>query len=208
MTMYLYVLDMLADMEIAQLLVETNSGRYLRRDIEKPQIVKVGNDTNPITTLGGLSITPDIDVDSMNLKDGDLLVLPGSTTWQSGNHQKIVEVAKKVKANKNTTLAAICGATIFLADTGILNDIKHTSNSKKYLKMVCKNYHGENLYEEKTAVIDENVITASEDGYFDFTYEILKKTGLMKEKTLEAWNNMYKTHEEKYFYETMQSLSS
>ncbi len=206
MTIFLYVPDMLADMEVAQLLVEVNSGRFLRKDIEKPQIVKVGNDMQPIKTMGGLSITPDIDVDAMHIKDGDLLVLPGGMTWQSGNHQKIVEAAKKVKANKNSTLAAICGATITLADNGLFDDIKHTSNSVEYLKMVCKNYRGEHLYEHKPAAVDENVITASEFGYFDFTYEVLKKINVMKSETLDAWNNLYKTNEARYFFAIMKSL--
>lgn len=206
MTVFLYVPDMLADMEVAQLLVEINSGRFLRKDIEKPQIVKVGNDLQTIKTMGGISITPDIDVDAMNIKDGDLLVLPGGMTWQNGNHQKIVEAAKKVKANKNITLAAICGATIKLADSGLFDDIKHTSNSLEYLKMVCKNYKGENLYEHKPVAVDENVITASEFGYFDFTFEVLKKINVMKSTTLDAWNNLYKTNEARYFFEIMKSL--
>ncbi len=206
MTVFLYVPDMLADMEVAQLLVEINSGRFLRKDIEKPQIVKVGNDLQTIKTMGGISITPDIDVDAMNIKDGDLLVLPGGMTWQNGNHQKIVEAAKKVKANKNITLAAICGATIKLADSGLFDDIKHTSNSLEYLKMVCKNYKGEKLYQSKPVVVDENVITASEFGYFDFTFEVLKKINVMKNATLDAWNNLYKTNEARYFFEIMKSL--
>ncbi len=206
MTVFLYVLDMLADMEIAQLLVEINSGRFLRKDIEKPQIVKVGNDMSAVTSMGGLQYIPDIDVDAMNIKDGDLLVLPGGMTWQSGNHQKIVEAARKVKANKNITLAAICGATIFLAGHGILDDIKHTSNSLEYLKMVCKNYKGEHLYQNKPAAVDENVITASEFGYFDFAFEVLKKINVMKNATLDAWNNLYKTNEAQYYFGIMKTL--
>jgi putative intracellular protease/amidase len=206
MTIYLYIPEALADMEIAQLLVEVNNGRFLRKDIEKPQIVKVGNNLDTITSMGGISFTPDIDVDNMKIKDGDLLVLPGGMTWQSGNHQKILDAAKKVKANKNITLAAICGATIFLADNGFFDDIKHTSNAKDYLKMFCKNYHGENLYQNKPAFVDENIITASEFGYFDWTYEVLKKIGVMKEATLDAWNNLYKTNEPRYFLDIMNSL--
>jgi putative intracellular protease/amidase len=206
MTIYLYIPEALADMEIAQLLVEVNSGRFLRKDIGKPRIVKVGSDKSPVTSMGGLQYTPDIDVDSMNLKDDDLLVLPGGMSWQNGNHAKILEAAKKAKANKNITLAAICGATVFLADNGLFDDIKHTSNALAYLKMFCKNYHGENLYVDKPAVSEENLITASEFGYFDWTYEVLKKINVMKAETLEAWNNLYKTNEARYFMDIMKSL--
>jgi len=37
----------------------------------------------------GIEISPDIDVDNMNVKNGDLVILPGADTWQNGNNQKI-----------------------------------------------------------------------------------------------------------------------
>jgi hypothetical protein len=42
MNVFLYVLNTLADWEIGYLTAEINSGRYLRKNIEKPKIVKVG----------------------------------------------------------------------------------------------------------------------------------------------------------------------
>ena len=52
MNMFLYVLDTLADWEISFLIAEINSGRYLKKNIEKPEIIKVGNSLNPIKTMG------------------------------------------------------------------------------------------------------------------------------------------------------------
>jgi putative intracellular protease/amidase len=155
--------------------------------------------------MGGIKITPDVDVDKMNVKNGDFIVLPGANTWQNGNNQKILDKVSEV-INKDITVAAICGATFALADTGILNNRKHTSNDKGYLKMVCQKYKGENLYEEKPAVVDNNLITASGIAPLEFAYEVLKKTDIMKINTLEAWYNLYKTQESKYFLELMDSL--
>ena len=90
MNIFLYVLDTLADWEIALLVAEINSGRYLKKSIEKPQIIKVGNNLSPIKTMGGIEITPNIDIDNMYIKNGDLVVLPGADTWQNGNNQKII----------------------------------------------------------------------------------------------------------------------
>ena len=203
MNIYLYVLDTLADWEISLLIAEINSGRYLKKGIEKPQIIKVGNDLTSIKTMGGIEISPDMDVDKMDIKNGDLIILPGADTWQNGNNQKIID---KIKENPNITVAAICGATAALADNGILDNRKHTSNDKEYLKMVCKNYKGENFYEYKLVVVDNNLITATGIAPLEFTYEVIKKINIMENDTLEAWYGLFKTKEPKYFFELMNSI--
>jgi len=197
------VLDTLADWEVGYLTAEINSGRYLKKSIEKLKIVKVGNNLSPIKTLGGLEVTPDIDVDNMILGNGDLVILPGADTWQNGNNQKIID---KIKGNSNIIVAAICGATFALADNGILDNRKHTSSDKEYLKMICNNYKGENNYEYKPVVVDDNLITATGIAPLEFTYEVLKKINVMRNETLEAWYGLFKTNEAKYFFELMSSL--
>jgi putative intracellular protease/amidase len=203
MNLFLYVLDTLADWEISYITAEINSGRYLRKNIKKPNIIKVGNDLNKIKTMGGIEIIPEIDVDNMKLDGGDLILLPGADSWQSGNNQNIIEVINK---NNNITVAAICGATAALAENGILDNKNHTSNDKEYLKMVCKNYKGENLYENKPVVVDGNLITASGMAPLEFAFEVIKILNVMEDSTLIAWYNLYKTNEPKYFFELMKSL--
>jgi putative intracellular protease/amidase len=203
MNIFLYVLDTLADWEISLFIAEINSGRYLKKNIVKPPIVKVGNNINPIKTMGGIEIIPDIDVDNMRLTNGDLIILPGADTWQNGNNQKIID---KISGNKDIVIAAICGATFALADNGLLDNKRHTSNDIEVLKMFCKKYKGGNLYENKFAVVDGNLITATGLAPLEFTYEVIKKINVMEGNTLNAWYNLYKTKEAKYFYELMNSL--
>jgi len=203
MNIFLYVLDTLADWEIAFLIAEINSGRYLKKDVEKPRIIKVGNDLATIKTMGGIEITPNTDVDNMYIKNGDLVVLPGADTWQNGNNQKIID---KIKENVGITVAAICGATMALAENGILDTTRHTSNDKEVLKMFCKNYKGENLYENKPVVVDGKLITATGLAPLEFAFEVIKKLDIMENSTLNAWYNLYKTREPKYFFELMKSL--
>jgi hypothetical protein len=57
------------------------------------------------------------------------------------------------------------------------------------------------------AVTDNNLITASGIAPLEFSYEIFKKTKVMKAETLEAWYQLYKTKEAKYFYNLMESLN-
>ena len=207
MMIYLYVLNTLADWEISHLIAEINSGRFLRKNIETPKIIKVGNDLTPIITMGGLEITPDIDVHNTNLQNGDLIVLPGSNTWQNKENQEIINIIHK-KLDMNITVAAICGATTALAEIGILDNRKHTSNGKGFLEMMCKNYKGKDFYEDKLVVVDNNLITATGFAPLEFTYEVIKKINLMGNNTLEAWFNLYKTKDAKYFYELMGSLEN
>ncbi|KUK71814.1 DJ-1/PfpI family protein, partial [Methanobacterium sp. 42_16] len=108
--------------------------------------------------------------------------------------------------DEKVIIAAVCGATIALANKGILNNRKHTSNDLEVLKMFCPEYTGENFYLNQPAVTDDNLITASGIAPLEFSYEILKRTNLMKTETLEAWYQLYKTKEPKYFYALMESI--
>jgi len=205
MNIFMYVLNTLADWEIAFLIAEINSGRYLKKGIEPPKIIKVGYDLTPIKTMGGLEITPDVDVHNIVLKNGDLIVLPGGNTWQSKENQEIINVVN-TNLDKDIAVAAICGATIALAEHGILDNRKHTSNGKGFLEMMSKNYKGGAFYEDKLAVAADNLITASGIAPLEFTYEVIKKINIMGSDTLEAWYGLYKTKESKYFFELMASL--
>jgi putative intracellular protease/amidase len=205
MNVFLYVLDTLADWEIGYLTAEINSGRYLKKNIEKPKIVKVGKNLNTIKMMGGIEITPDITVKDIQVQKNDLLVLPGADTWQTENNEEIFAFVKK-NLGKDITIAAICGATIAMAFYGLLNEVKHTSENLDLLKMTCPNYTGEKNYYDVAAVTDNNLITASGLAPLEFTYEIFKKMNIMESNTVEAWYNLFKTREGKYYFELMNSI--
>lgn len=204
MKAYLYVLDTLADWEVSFITAELNSGRYLDKAKEKVVLIKIGNTLSPITTMGGMNIAPDDSIDNIKFNDGDLLILPGADTWSNENNQKVIQVVSKL-INTKVIIAAICGATIALAQNGLLDNRKHTSNNKDYLKMICPEYSSDN-YKDKPAIVDGNLITASGWAPLEFSYEIFKKTAVMKSETLEAWYGLYKTKETRYFYQLMESL--
>lgn len=205
MKVYLYVLNTLADWEIAYLTAEINSGRYLDKTKPPVELIKIGNSTEPIKTMGGITITPDEDIDNIKFEKSDLLILPGADTWSEEENKKIIDIVSSI-INEKVIIAAVCGATIALANKGILNQRKHTSNDLEVLKMFCPEYTGENFYLNQPAVTDDNLITASGLAPLEFSYEVLKRTKLMKTETLEAWYHLYKTNESQYFYALMQSL--
>ena len=70
----MYILDNLADWEISLIIAEIDSVRFLKKGIQKPKIVKVGNSLNPIKTISGIEITPDINVDNTKIEKDDLVI--------------------------------------------------------------------------------------------------------------------------------------
>ena len=205
MNIFLYILDGLSDWEIGFLTAEIYSGRYLRKNIEKPLIIKVGKSLNPIKTMGGMEITPDIDIKAVKMQENDLLLLPGADAWLIENNDEVLNFIRQNMA-KNVIIAAICGATIAMANFGLLNGIRHTSNDLGYLKMACPNYKGGEFYCNQPVVVENNVITATGIAPLEFAYEVFKKLNIMGRETVEAWYNLYNTKESKYFLELMGSL--
>ena len=205
MKVYIYILNTLADWEISYLTAELNSGRYLDKTKPSVELIKIGNTTEPIKTMGGIIITPDESIDNILFKEDDLLILPGADTWMEEENKKIIDIVSGI-INEKVIIAAICGATFALANKGILNDRNHTSNDMEVLKMFCPEYTGENFYLNQPAVTDDNLITASGITPLEFSYEVLKRINVMKAETLEAWYQLYKTNESKYFYTLMESL--
>jgi putative intracellular protease/amidase len=204
-TVYLYVFDTMADWEIGYLTTEINSGRYYKKGLMPLKVVTVGINKTPITTMGGLTILPEIELKDCSIEDTAALILPGGNTWTEAIHAPIITMAEKY-LEKGIVVGAICGATIGLAMGGVLNKRAHTSNDLGYLKMVCPSYHGEKYYKQECAVTDGSLITASGIAPLEFTLHILKILQVFLPETLDAWYNLYKTQEAKYFFELMNSI--
>jgi putative intracellular protease/amidase len=204
-TVYLYVFDTMSDWEIGYLTAELNTGRYFKKELVPLKIVTVGNDLMPVTTMGGLKILPDIKLDDCIIVNTDALILPGGDTWTDSIHQPILNFAEGC-LKEGLIVAAICGATMGLAQAGLLNSSWHTSNDLEYLKMICPTYTGENYYKMESAVTDGKLITASGIAPLEFTVHVLKALDLFSSETLDAWYNLNKTHEAKYFYALMGSI--
>ena len=202
---YLYVFDTMADWEIGYLSTEINSGRYYKKGLMPLKIVTVGINKNPITTMGGLKILPEIELKECSIEEIVALILPGGDTWTEAIHAPIIRMAEEC-LEKGIVVGAICGATIGLAMGGVLDQRDHTSNDLGYLKMVCPSYDGEKYYKQECVVTDGSLITASGIAPLEFTLHILKILEVFLPQTLDSWYNLYKTQESKYFFELMNSI--
>jgi len=204
---YLYVFDTMADWEVGYLTAELNSGRYFKKDAAPLEVITVGMDPHPVTTMGGMKIQPSISIAECNLENTDVLVLPGGDTWLEAVHEPILKIAAEA-VKEGAVVAAICGATMGLAKMGVLDLKRHTSNDLEYMKMLCPEYRGERYYEMEPAVTDGNLVTASGVAPLEFTMHVLKLLDVFAPETLHAWFHLYRTHEPKYFFELMESIHS
>lgn len=202
---YLYVFDTMSDWEIGYVAAELNSGRYFREGLAPAKIVTVGIEKNPVTTMGGLKIMPDLTVEECSMKSVDALILPGGNTWTEAIHAPILKIAEMC-LKEGIVVGAICGATIGLAQAGLLDSRWHTSNDLAYLKMICPSYTGNEYYKVESAVTDGKLITASGVAPLEFSVHVLKALDVFSPKTLDAWYRLNKTHEPTYFYELMNSI--
>ncbi|MFK3937520.1 type 1 glutamine amidotransferase family protein [Alkalihalobacillus sp. NPDC078783] len=202
---YLYVFNTMSDWEYGYLIAELNTGRYFKKGLEPFKIITIGATNEIVTTMGGLSISPDISIDECTLESKDLFILPGGSTWNDEMHQPILEKTAQA-LETGTMVAAICGAIEGLANMGYLDTREHTSNNLEYTKMVCPNYKGEGFYNLESVASDANLVTASGIAPLEFAREVLKKLEIMTPDTLQAWYNLNKTHQPEYYMELVNSL--
>lgn len=203
---YIYVFDSISDWEYGYLMAELNSGRYFKKDVPPFTVRLVGIDQGTITTMGGLKVVPDISVERMRLTNEDLLVLPGGNTWSEAIHDPML---KKVgdALTTGTLVAAICGATEGLANTGHLDSHRHTSNDLSYLQSVSSTYRGESLYQALPVVRDNNLITATGLAPLEFAKEVIEALDVFAPDTLSAWYGLNKTNDSTYFFQLIEATN-
>lgn len=204
-TIYIYVLDTLADWEISHITSELNSKRFFKKEASPLSIQTVSYSKKTITTMGGLTIIPDLLVSDMIVSPENMLLLPGADTWNADHHAAIIDKAKNFLA-ANAYVGAICGATAALADHGVLNQRPHTSNGPGFLEMVSSKYKGRQFYVDQPCVSADYLITAGSTDSLSWTKQIIEQLTVFSPDSLEAWYNYFNTGNSKYFFELMQTL--
>lgn len=206
-TIYIYTLDTLADWELGYITAELNSGRFFKKDAQCISLKMVGCSKDPISTMGGMTIVPDCLIEDIVMNEANILLLPGSNTWNDPKHGAIIEKASEF-LSKGATVCAICGATAALADFGLLDKRPHTSNGPGFLEMVSPRYKGQDYYVDKPSVTDNNLITASGTGALLWTKQIIERVGVFHANTLESWYEYFRTGEANHFFTLIQTLDN
>ena len=206
-TVYVYVLDTLADWELGYVTSELNSRRFFKKGAPEVSLKTVGFTKEPIKTMGGLTVAPDCLLDDVAVREDSVLLLSGANTWNEPKHGAVLEKAGELLA-VGAAVCAICGATAALAGRGLLDERPHTSNGAGYLEMFVPSYKGSGFYIDQPSVADNNLITASSTGGLLWAKQIIGRLGVFEASTLEAWYNYFSTGKSEHFFALMQSLPS
>ena len=206
-TIYVYVLDTLADWELGYVTAELHSGRFFKKDASSVSLKTVSYSKEPIKTMGGLTIVPDCVINDIIVSEASILLLPGANTWNDPKHGAIIEKSCEL-LSIGATVCAICGATAALANFGLLNNRPHTSNGSGFLEMFSPGYKGQSFYMDKPSVADNNLITASCTGALLWAKQIIEHLDVFQADTLNAWYEYFSTGKPEHFFALMQTLPS
>lgn len=200
-TAHVAVYDTLADWEPGHLLADLRTGRFTHTPFE---IVSIAESLGQVTSMGGLRLQPDTLLADVDPDCSDLLILSGASLWDAGGGAAFVELAGRFLA-AGTPVAAICGATLGLAQAGLLDDRRHTSAAAEYL--AASGYAGAAHYVEARAVVDEDglLVTAGPQSPVQFARATLGLLELMPEATLEAYEGVFCRGDPACFPELMEA---
>jgi len=176
-TIYVYVLDTLADWELGYVISELNSGRFFKKGAPRVSLKTVSYSKEPINTMGGLAVTPDCPIEDIAVSDTSMLLLPGANTWNDPRHGAVLAKASEL-LSAGGTVCAICGATAALASAGLLDSRPHTSNGPGFLEKFAPGYNGTSFYVDEQSVADGNLITAGSTGGLAWAKQIIERLGV------------------------------
>ncbi|MGW0826646.1 DJ-1/PfpI family protein [Streptomyces sp. NPDC002845] len=165
------------------------------------EIVTVGPTREPVRTIAGVRIQPDMALDELRPEDSALLILTGADLWTetsaatAAGSDDLAPFARKARAfldaDAPVPVAAICGATAGLAREGLLDDREHTSAVSFYL--AATGYKGADHYTEADAVTDSSgtLVTAGPTEPVAFAREVFRLLGVYEGEVLDAWYRLF-----------------
>jgi len=175
----LLLTDRFADWESAYAAMGINStGEYT--------VKTIAIDKAPKNTIGGMRVEVDCEIgDYQNFENSAVIIMPGGFSWQENVYAEITEFLKKAQTF-SVPIAAICGATIFLAKNGFLDNVKHTGDEFEYFENL-EGYNGKENFVSRQVIADKGFITANETAAVEFAYEIFKALKLYPDEDIEEW---------------------
>lgn len=203
-TVFVYLPGGYSDWEAGLVLAELNSQRFFDKS-PGLQVRTFALDREPVRTMGGFTILPDLAIGDLKKEEAAMLILPGGESWEQSGENLVLRLADDfLKAA--IPVAAICGATEAMARCGMLNTLAHTSNDLEQLKATCPDYSGAAHYRDELAVTAGNLITAGSSASVPFAYHILRKLDVMKPDALEYWYGYFEKHSIEDIYKLFDAL--
>jgi putative intracellular protease/amidase len=148
----------------------------------------------PVTSSGGMKVSPELALETLDLDKLDALVVSGGTIWKSSRAPDLTKLLNAARA-KGKVIGLICDATFAAAKTGLLDKIDHTSNGEGFLDET--GYKGKAHYQNVAhAVVDHKIITAPATAPVTFMQAVMKEVGLGDDQ-LDYFAGMYAAEHKK-----------
>ncbi|CAL9548758.1 putative protease YdeA [Nocardiopsis dassonvillei] len=201
-TVHLAVYEGLADWEVGHAVATIRSGEW-QRSPGRYDVVTVGLGGAPVTTMGGVTVLPDISLAQLKPSSSSMLILPGAEAWDADPESMTsFASAAGIFLDAGVPVAAICGATAGLAREGLLDYRDHTSAAPEYL--LATGYSGAGRYRNSLAVADDGLITAGPTAPIEFAREIFAQLDLFTPRTLDAWYRLHAQHDAGAYFALME----
>ncbi|RBD51090.1 glutamine amidotransferase [Xanthomonas oryzae pv. oryzae] len=146
------------------------------------QVAIASIDGQPVQSIGGLRITPELALSDLAPLEADLWILPGSERWQAGEIPGLNGVLVE-RVQQQRPVAAICGATLAFAYAGLLDTRPHTSNTLAFLQEQGVPYAGAAHYRHEKVVSADGVITAPGTSPAGFALACMRQRQLHPQRT-------------------------
>lgn len=185
-TVYFLAFDGFADWHAAHALCE------IRRPGEW-RLRTVGFSLQPVVSMGGLRVVPELTLDQLDLERAALLIVPGGYLWEHGQEGgEAVDAARRVH-DAGAPVAAIDSGVLVLARAGLLDACRHTGSWPGHIGTHVPAYQGADQYDANVlAVSDGGVITASQLGCVEFAREVIRTLDLYSPSDREYWFRLFK----------------
>ena len=160
---------------------------------EQYVVKTISIDKQPKVSIGGMRAEIDYSIeDYHNFDNLAMIILTGSFSWGENRYD---EIANFIRKAGGIPIAAICGATIFLAKHGFLNNIKHTGDELEYFEEMLENeegYKGQEHFSVKQVINDGGFITANETAALEFAREIFLTLKTDANEEINSWYDKHK----------------
>ncbi len=136
------------------------------------EVLFVSKDDESINATEGYSINVDSALSDVDVSDVELVIIPGGDTTEIVTSE-VCSFLNEVN-KQGGMIAAICAGVDVLESAGLLDNTDSTKKSNS------------------AVVVDNNIITASANGYVDFAIEVAKKMSLFEseedlQETIAFW---------------------
>jgi putative intracellular protease/amidase len=183
---YLYVMPGFADWEPAHALAELRRHGNYRVEV-------VGLTTDPVQSMGGVTVQPTCALSEVDAADVAVFILPGGDRWEAEPlDPRLVKMLTDLDS-RGVPIAAICAATTAVARLGLLRGRRHTSNGLAYLREQVPGYDEAARYVDAPAVRDRALITASGLCDVEFAREIMAELNVLSPEDRLLWATMFRS---------------